>query len=66
MYYILYFQPEDITMPNPEEIMIFQKNLGKSSSMMFNNATGLPTRSSPVSIHSNEVGKQCYRITHQI
>lgn len=40
-------RPEDISMPNQEEIMIFQKNLGKSSSMMFSTATGLPTRSSP-------------------
>ncbi|CAG2255510.1 unnamed protein product [Mytilus edulis] len=46
-------RPDDISMPNQEEIMIFQRNLGKSSSMMFSTATGLPTRSSPVSIHGN-------------
>ncbi|XP_076082159.1 atos homolog protein A-like isoform X2 [Mytilus galloprovincialis] len=40
-------RPEDISMPNQEEIMIFQRNLGKSTSMMFSTATGLPTRSSP-------------------
>lgn len=40
-------RPENISMPNQEEIRIFQKNLDKSASMMFNTATGLPSRSSP-------------------
>lgn len=49
-------RPEDIAMPNQEEIMIFQKNLGRSSSMMFNTATGLPTRSSPAPTKKKSAG----------
>ena len=36
--------------PSMEDITNFHKNLNKSTSMLFNASTGLPTQSSPVSV----------------
>ncbi|KAJ8311373.1 hypothetical protein KUTeg_010728 [Tegillarca granosa] len=59
-------QNEALTMPNTEkmpdqdEILQFRKNLGRSASMMFSTATGLPTQSSPAPVKRKSTGRFDY------